>query len=211
LPHPVGVGIRLIGDGDLPPLEAEEEALLGPKVVPQRRLYFSAGRAAARGALIDLGLGAAAIGRGPGGEPLWPEGVVGAITHAGPVALAIVGRTQQYAGLGLDVEELGRNLSARVARLVCRPAEMEWVDVGSGTRRLIMLFSAKEAVFKALFPIERVWLGFADAELTWVEQRCGFEARLVKAAGARYPSGSVLPVFCSLTATQVLSTTYCLA
>jgi 4'-phosphopantetheinyl transferase EntD len=88
---------------------------------------------------------------------------------------------------------------------------MEWADVESGTRRLTMLFSAKEAVFKAVFPIARVWLGFADAELTWVAERCGFDARLLKSAGTRYPRDSVVRVFCTVTDTQVLSTAYCAA
>jgi len=149
-----------------------------------------------------------AVGRGPAGEPVWPEGIVGAIAHAGDVAIGLVGRTTDYAGLGVDVEELARGPSPRAARLVCRPAEMEWTEVESGTRRLTMLFSAKEAVFKALFPLERVWLGFGDAELTWVPGRCGFDARLLKRAAAGYPIGSVLPVHCTLTVSQVLSTTY---
>ena len=74
-----------------------------------------------------------------------------------------------------------------------------------------MLFSAKEAVFKALFPIERVWLGFGDAELTWHAGRCAFEARLLKTAGRDYSVGSTLEVTCRLLETMVLSTTYALA
>jgi 4'-phosphopantetheinyl transferase EntD len=74
-----------------------------------------------------------------------------------------------------------------------------------------MLFSAKEAVFKALFPIERIWLGFGDAELTWHAERCGFDARLLKSAGLKYPVGSTLEVACRLAEAMVLSTTYALA
>jgi 4'-phosphopantetheinyl transferase EntD len=85
---------------------------------------------------------------------------------------------------------------------------MEWVDVDSGTERLMMLFSAKEAVFKAVFPIARVWLGFADAELTWRASERLFEARLLKSAGSATPVGTVLPVSCAITAGLVLSTTF---
>jgi 4'-phosphopantetheinyl transferase EntD len=86
---------------------------------------------------------------------------------------------------------------------------MEWVDVNAGTERLAMLFSAKEAVFKAVFPMKQVWLGFSDAELTWRAEHGGFEARLLVSPDARYPVGSVLEVQCTLTATQVVSTTSC--
>ena len=209
LPRPVGVGIRRSSDGPAPGLLPGEEDILGPRALEQRRRYFALGRAAARDALAELGLPEVVIGRGPAGEPLWPDGIVGAISHAGDTAVAVVGRNTDYAGLGVDVEELARGPSARAARLVCRPSEMEWADVEAGTRRLTMLFSAKEAVFKAVFPMSRVWLGFADAELAWVAERCGFDARLLKGAGPSLPAGSVLPVYCTLTDTQVLSTAYC--
>ena len=209
LPFPVGVGIRYKSDGEVLGLHPLEEAVLGPTALERRRVYFGLGRAAARDALAELGIHEVAIGRGSAGEPLWPDGIVGAITHAGDVAVAVVGRRSDYSGLGLDVEELARGPSARAARLVCRPAEMEWAAVESGTRRLTTIFSAKEAVFKALFPLERVWLGFGDAELTWVPERCGFDARLLKRAADTYPIGAVLPVYCTITDTQVLSATYC--
>jgi 4'-phosphopantetheinyl transferase EntD len=209
LPRPVGVGLRRSCDGPAPGLFPGEEDILGPRALEQRRTYFALGRAAARDALAELGLPGLVIGRGPAGEPLWPDGIVGAISHAGDTAIAVVGRNTDYAGLGVDVEELARGPSARAARLVCRPAEMEWADVESGTRRLILLFSAKEAVFKAVFPIARVWFGFADAELTWVAERCGFDARLLKSAGPAYPAGSVVTVNCALTDRQVLSTAHC--
>jgi 4'-phosphopantetheinyl transferase EntD len=211
LPYPVGAAIRRLTDGHVPALWAGEEEALGARAIERRRTYFALGRAAAREALEELDLPGVAIGRGAAGEPLWPDGIVGAITHAGDTAVALVGRKSEYAGLGVDVEELVRGPSARAARLVCRPTEMEWADVETGTRRLTMLFSAKEAVFKAVFPIARVWLGFADAELAWVGERCGFDARLLKSAGPSYPEGSVVKVYCAMTDTQVLSTAYCAA
>lgn len=86
---------------------------------------------------------------------------------------------------------------------------MEWVDPGGGTERLAMLFSAKEAIFKALYPIEQVWLGFGDAELSWRAERCAFEARILKSVGDGFPEGFVLEVHSVLTPTQVLSAAAC--
>jgi 4'-phosphopantetheinyl transferase EntD len=209
MPFPIGVGIRHRADGT-PALHALEEQTLGPRAVERRRVYFSLGRAAARDALAEFGIYGVAIGRGPSGEPLWPAGIVGAISHAGDLAIAIVGRQDDYAGLGIDVEQLSRGLTARAARLVCTPAEMVWANPEADTTRLTMLFSAKEAVFKALFPIEGVWLGFGDAELTWHPERCAFEARLLKAASSAHPRGAVLEVRSSVVGSDVLSTTYAL-
>src|SRR2546423_14163466 len=190
LPWPVGVGIRTVSEGEVPTLWPGEEELLGPKALERRRAYFALGRAAARDALAVLGIAPVALGRGTAGEPLWPEGIVGAITHAGDTAVALVGRKTDYAGLGVDVEELARGPSARAARLICRPTEMEWADVESGTRRLTMLFSAKEAVFKAGLPIARRWLGVADAALTLAAPRRRFHARFLIETATKKPPGA---------------------
>jgi 4'-phosphopantetheinyl transferase EntD len=269
VPFAVGVGLRREGDGPVPALFAVEEACLSPRVAERRRFFFTLGRAAARDALSELGVAPVGIGCGPGGEPLWPDGIVGAISHTGDLAIAIVGWRTEYAGLGVDVEQLTPGLSERGARLVCAPSEIAWAaegDVRSPNRhagpnrpesqtepdsqtgpgsqrgpdgqtgpgsqmglvrptrsnearpddleldqagvRRTMIFSAKEAVFKATYPIERVWLGFGDAELTWVPSRSGFDARLRKQASQFLPIGAVLQVQCSLTPTQVLSTAY---
>jgi enterobactin synthetase component D len=209
-PYPIGVGIRRGADGQPPALYPEEEICLGPNAAQRRRFFFGLGRAAARDALAEIGVASIAIGRGPAGEPVWPDGVVGAISHTGDLAVAIVGWLSDYAGLGIDLEQLSPGLSARAARLVCTPAEMAWVGDAGGSSRGTMLFSAKEAVFKALFPIERIWLGFGDAELEWHPERCAFDARLVKSAGSTYPADSVLQVQCTLTDAEVLSTTHAL-
>jgi enterobactin synthetase component D / holo-[acyl-carrier protein] synthase len=210
LPRPIGVGLRLLsslGEGT-PPLWPIEEEALGPRAVERRRRVFALGRAAGRAALGEFGVHDVAIPRAPGGEPMWPQGFVGSITHSREVAIAIVGRRQDYVGLGVDVEELARGPSARTARLVCRPGEMAWVDAEAGTERLARLFSAKEAVFKALYPIEGVWLGFADAELRWLDNRQRFEARVLKSVGSEYPEGFVLTVNSVVGATWVLSTAF---
>jgi 4'-phosphopantetheinyl transferase EntD len=73
-----------------------------------------------------------------------------------------------------------------------------------------MIFSAKEAIFKAVYPIEQVWLGFADAELTWSSAGSALHATatLLKSPGAAYPVGTVLEVRCQRTASYVLTTTW---
>ncbi len=210
LPSGVGVGVMRMGDGALPPLHPLEEQYLGPNATARRRGMFTLGRAAARAALAELGVGfLEAIGRGPGGEPMWPDGVVGAISHSGELAMALVGSGADFAGIGVDLERRSPGLSERGARLVCRPTEMEWVSSGDdGALRRTLLFSAKEAIFKAVYPIERVWLGFGDAELRWDGSRCLFEARILKDAGAEIPVGTELEVGCGVTATEIVSTTF---
>ena len=209
LPGGVGVGARVARGGAVPALHPLEEEYLGPNATARRRVMFSLGRAAARDALAQLGIvGEVAVGRGRGGEPLWPLGIVGSISHAGDVAVAVVGAAAEYVGIGVDVERRSPGLSERGARLVCRPAEMEWALGEDGALRRTMLFSAKEAIFKALYPIEQVWFGFGDAELAWDAQRCLFVARVLKATSAELGAGTVLEVRCGVTAREVVSTTF---
>lgn len=209
LPYPVGVGLcRVSACPEEPPLYPGEEAALSERAVPRRRLQYALGRAVARDALAGLGQPPAAIRRGTGGQPLWPDGVVGAISHSHADVVALVGRRSDYRGLGVDVEELDRNLDPRIAPMIARPSEMPWVNPEVGLDRLVMLFSAKEAVFKALYPVDQVWFGFADAELTWRPERQSFEAVLLKDLGREYRAGFRLEITCTLGPNWVSSTAY---
>ena len=81
----------------------EEEALLA-SAIEKRRREFATGRMCAHSALQQLGYPAGAILRGSRGEPLWPEGVVGSITHCDGYRAAAVARSQEIVTLGIDAE-----------------------------------------------------------------------------------------------------------
>jgi 4'-phosphopantetheinyl transferase EntD len=191
----------------------EELACLSPRAVDSRRREFLRGRAAARLALQSLIGHAPPVGRGAHGEPLWPAGVVGSISHTRELAVAAVGWHAQVAGIGLDVESRDRRVAAGVAARVCLPEELRWVessDEATGAPadpllRLKMVFAAKEAIYKALFPVEQVFLGFKDAELRWDAPACRFRGELRCAAGAGYPAGLALEVGCRVLECEVLA------
>ena len=136
---------------DLLPIERAAVA----RAVTSRRLEFARGRACARAALAALGRDPVAVPVGPDREPLWPEGVVGSITHAGERVAAVVAPASGLAGIGIDVEAR-RPLTAEVRAKVVLPEDR----VAVGDAGPLVVFSAKEAVFKALFPTTRVWMGF---------------------------------------------------
>jgi 4'-phosphopantetheinyl transferase EntD len=156
----------------------EEERALG-NPVEKRRREFLTGRACARDALAGLGLPAAPVGSGERGEPLWPPGVVGSITHCEGYRACAVARTSSALALGIDAE---RNalLDEGVWEEVARGRERELRDAGSasGPHLDAVLFSAKEAIFKAWYPLARRWLGFEDAEVS-IESPGFFTARLL--------------------------------
>ena len=68
-----------------------------------------------------------------------------------------------------------------------------------------MVFSAKEAGFKAFFPIQRIYLGYRDAELCWRGETQSFAGTLLKDAGVDHPIGSSFEVGCRIIGSFVFS------
>jgi 4'-phosphopantetheinyl transferase EntD len=157
------------------------EATLVARATEKRRREFTTGRECARGALAALGIAAAPILRGYRGAPLWPDGIVGSITHCAGYCAAAVARTQDLLTIGLDAEP-NAALPGGVLELVSLPAErarlreLAVAAPGIGWDRL--LFCAKEAVYKAWFPLTGRWLGFADADITIDATERAFTARI---------------------------------
>jgi 4'-phosphopantetheinyl transferase EntD len=150
-------------------LYPEEEALV-IRAVPKRRAEFTTARLCARAALAALGEPPVAILPGPRGAPRWPRGVVGTITHCAGYRAAAVARAADLAAIGMDAEPHGP-LPAGVLPAVSRPAEAAALAALARTTPGVhwdrMLFSAKESVYKAWFPLTGRWLDFEEAELTF--------------------------------------------
>jgi 4'-phosphopantetheinyl transferase EntD len=142
-------------------LFAEELPLIA-RAVPRRRAEFTTGRACARRALAELGVAPTAILSGEQREPLWPDGTVGGITHCAGFCAAAVGRAVQYRSIGIDAE-LDEPLPDGILDLVSLPAERSQLERAGGVHLDRVLFSAKESVYKAWFPVARRWLDFDQA------------------------------------------------
>ena len=161
----------------------EEEAVVA-RAVEKRRREFASGRACAHRALERLGVAAAPIPAGERGEPIWPEGVVGTITHCRGYRGAAVAWARDVTTIGIDAEPhepLPEGLVGDVAGAaeLARLRELAQIEPSIHWDRL--LFSAKEAVYKAWFPLAGRWLGFEDAELTIDPRRRAFSASLLVA------------------------------
>ncbi len=158
-----------------------EEATLVARATEKRRREFTTGRECARGALAALGVAAAPILRGYRGAPLWPDGIVGSITHCAGYCAAAVARTQDLLTIGLDAEP-NAALPGGVLELISLPAERarlrELAVAAPETGWDRLLFCAKEAVYKAWFPLTGRWLGFADADITIDATERAFTARI---------------------------------
>jgi len=179
----VAVVVEARADEGERPLLDEEQAIVG-RAVEKRREEFATGRACARAALERLGHEPAPILSGERGEPLWPEGVVGSITHCNGYRAAAVAPSSELRSIGIDAEPhapLPEGLLGDIAweEELAHLSDLSRLDPAVHWERL--LFSAKESVYKAWFPLARRWLGFEDARLKLDPSSRKFEARLLVA------------------------------
>jgi 4'-phosphopantetheinyl transferase EntD len=150
---------------ELTPLP-EEEPLIA-KSVAKRRKEFITVRHCARKALSELGVSPAPILKGDKGEPCWPDGVVGSLTHCEGYRGAAVGRHGDIRSMGIDAEPHGV-LPNGVLDAISLPEERTGIGaLPGGLHWDRILFCAKEATYKAWYPVTHRWLGFEDAHITF--------------------------------------------
>jgi 4'-phosphopantetheinyl transferase EntD len=159
-----------------------EEERIAVDALGRRSRDFVTGRQCAHTALQRLGVPPAPILSGAGGAPQWPSGVVGSITHCPGYRAAAVARFADVVTVGIDAERC-EALPAGVLTLVSLAQEREQVT-GLADRSSVvpwdkLLFSAKESVYKAWFPLTGRWLGFTGAHVTIDADTGTFDARLL--------------------------------
>ncbi len=150
-------------------LHPAEENYFSQLSSDSRKEHYRSGRICAGEVLSKLGTLGQPVLRDPQTrEPLWPEGISGAITHSGNWAAAAAGKTSDVSGIGIDLEDLERQVDSRISRHVCIPEEQKWLqECGEDCleQNLKIIFSAMESIFKAFFPYTRTYLHFHDARI----------------------------------------------
>lgn len=202
---PPDVALATAGDNGQEALLLKGEAETVLNTSAERRRSFALGRSCARQALADLGVDSCAIPAGPRGEPLWPKGFTGSITHRGSFWAAAAAPSRACLAIGIDAE-LNRPLSPTLRKKVIagtplptRPAEIHWETV---------VFSAKESTFKARPPAQGGLPGLLGIAISLDPRRQTFQARLDEIEA--YPLGKINGVFATtdsmiLTAALVLA------
>ncbi|MFJ4621061.1 4'-phosphopantetheinyl transferase [Streptomyces sp. NPDC088812] len=157
-------GVAEFGHG---PLYPEEEAVVA-RAVAKRRREFTVVRSCARRAMEKLGVPAQPVLPGERGAPRWPAGLTGSMTHCDGYGAAALVRVADLASLGIDAEP-HQPLPEGVLSAVALPAEAERLRRLAADRSEVhfdrLLFSAKESVYKAWFPLTRTWLDFTEADI----------------------------------------------
>ncbi|MET9507978.1 4'-phosphopantetheinyl transferase superfamily protein [Streptomyces flavidovirens] len=175
-------------EGVLPPEIALEELFADPYVElfpeeaelvaasdAKRQREFATARLCARKALVRLGIEPGPIVPAADGPPWarraprWPDGVVGSMTHCEGYRAAAVARAEAVASVGVDAEP-NAPLPANIADTVMLPEEQDTVSRLSVHHPEVawdrLMFSAKESVFKAWYPLTRRWLDFPECVIT---------------------------------------------
>jgi enterobactin synthetase component D / holo-[acyl-carrier protein] synthase len=167
---PTGVVVmETVGHEDRDAYLLPAEQPMVARSVAKRVREVTNARTCARRALAALGRPETPILRGAKGEPLWPAGIVGSITHTAGYYAAAVAESTVVRSVGVDAEEHGVLPDGVLGHVAFgaepgRLAALRAADPTVWWDRL--LFSAKESVYKAWFPLTGRWLGFEDAELT---------------------------------------------
>jgi len=153
---------RLIRDGDELALLPEEMAAFAGSVLKVRRASGAA-RIVARMLLSRFGREPHAIPKSTAGMPVWPEGVVGSLAHDADVAVAAIAAQPEFQSVGIDIEP-AEPLAPDLLDIVATAKERGIIEDDPFRGRL--LFSIKEAIYKAVYPVDRTFLDHHDVEVS---------------------------------------------
>jgi 4'-phosphopantetheinyl transferase EntD len=171
LPHGIIAGVALPGDGAAVPgvvldLLHPSERGVAEGMRGYRQCSFVGGRLAARAAMQGLGRSPAPVLPDPRGAPLAPDDLSVSISHKNHLAVAIVARSS-LGSLGIDLEVLSPARPG-IARRVLRPEELAAVEALPEDRQwtgTVVRFAIKEAIYKALAPRQKRYIGFEEASV----------------------------------------------
>lgn len=141
------------------------------------RQEYLVGRHCAARALAQLGSPQLTVGRAADGSPQWPDGIVGSITHTRDVAWAVAAKADAFLGVGIDAEPVMSGFRARlVESRITTARELASVTNcvgGDDETALTLVFCAKEACFKCLYPHVRRVFDFLDVAVGDVDAQTG--------------------------------------
>ncbi len=122
-----------------------------------RKKEFIAGRTLARQSLQELGKEPCSILNDKNGCPLWPDSVVGSISHKRNICATLIGLKENFDSVGIDIE-FNEPLSQSMWNMFTTIEEISEGNTTDFSDQIFanMLLSAKEAVYKSIFPIAQV-------------------------------------------------------
>ena len=188
---PISVGLAAIDPG----LDALSHHLTAQELPPEKSLApkrlreIVAGRLLTRLVLAQMGQRPQPLVARADRSPAWPEGLVGSVTHSDGLCAVAIAHRRDVAELGIDIEPDGPvrpELWPKIARRDERAAMPDTQDEAGG-RHVRLLFSAKEAYYKAQYPRTQKVLWHQDVRICFDEGVAAFEASVAPDIGAHVP------------------------
>ncbi len=143
------------------------------RAIDKRKKEFATGRKLARAALAELDHHGVEILNGADRAPIWPSGIAGSISHSDRVAVVAMTRAE-HGTVGVDVEHRDE-LKRELWKTVFLPHEITALDADFDAamrgRMALVLFSAKEALYKAQYPRTTTFMGFHELHVAITPDR----------------------------------------
>jgi enterobactin synthetase component D len=170
--HGLCVGVHLPdpkaeGGALAPPSLLSDEWAIAEKMLPVRRRTWVGGRVALRLALERCALEAPPVVVDDRGAPVLPAGVCGSISHKEAMAVALVAR-EPTARIGVDIELEGERTLDISSKVLTDDELREIADYSPAAREreVLLRFSAKESIYKAIDPFVRRFVGFREVAVS---------------------------------------------
>jgi 4'-phosphopantetheinyl transferase EntD len=164
---PPGVAAAELREEGDPGLLLPEEAVYLGRAVRKRAQEFAAGRLCARRALAEFGIVDFPIRVADDRQPIWPNHMVGSITHTAGFCAAVVAERRCIGAVGLDSEVVG-DVNGEIWPSICMSNETAWLaslPVSQRAAAVTLIFCAKEAFYKCQYPLAREALDFRDVSV----------------------------------------------
>lgn len=164
--------------------------------VAKRRMEFLAGRFSAKRALREFSAGGEQVGIGPARSPVFPAPMKGSISHSRNMACCAVTQSTDIKGLGIDVEHIITGTQAmKIRDIVINSDEANLLLSApfSYSQLFTAVFSAKESIFKALYPSVGYYFGFEYVAMRHLEPDIeSFLFEITKTLSDEFPKGKVI-------------------
>ena len=193
------------------PGEFERYAIPCPQAVclaaPKRQAEYLASRWLARTLFAREGVADFILTNNADRSPRWPAGFTGALSHSSGTAFLLA--DEQCRLVGNDVEQwISRTTADEIAGLLMNKQETDQLTASSlpWPMAVTVLFSIKESLYKALWPVVGKYIDFRQAEITHFDPTGGHASlRLTEALSPTLPEGRCFPARFVLTETEVFS------
>lgn len=178
---------------DIDGLSALERECVANACISRQR-EFATGRVLARSLMERIGMVNAQVLVNDDRSPVWPQNVVGSISHAGGVCVVAIAPRGGILGLGVDLEH-NQPLDSELVEIICTEREREWLAQHPRSRKgrfARVIFSAKECTFKCQYTLTKTHLDYGDLDIELDAENLKFVARFRRAVGDRFPRHSTL-------------------